>query len=260
MLIGEGVLHLSAYCTYICQGVIRGFSALPKLPSPPFSGFDGAPTQPSQILVENTKDSITILSANCYSYNHIIGYEDSVYLFGFLIDYSLHGTFLSRNIGASLRDSASTIANDSTLQDIHLKMKTKSGVASALVELRRLPILSVVEEKLCVREEFIDWNARAQEVIDTSASCKVPYTIIEELHNDLVNIVEIKSEARMKVCQNLRPNKSVDSEVRLFAIDDVQVICSKSAAWVRYEYNNASDWKKRCDSILQGRLVDVKLH
>eukprot|EP00956_Cyclotella_meneghiniana_P044462 scaffold319296_cov76-Cyclotella_meneghiniana.AAC.5 len=61
---------------HLLKGVIRRFSALPKLPPPPFSigGFDGNEAQPSAILAENTKDSITILSANCYSYNHIIGY------------------------------------------------------------------------------------------------------------------------------------------------------------------------------------------
>ena len=53
--------------------MIRRFSALPKLPVPPYGGFDGTDAPPCAVLVESTKDSITILSANCYSYNHIIG-------------------------------------------------------------------------------------------------------------------------------------------------------------------------------------------
>ena len=108
----------------------------------------------------------------------------------------------------------------------------------------------MVEEKLCVREELINWNSATLDAMKTSTTCKLPYTHIEELHNDLENILGMKSKGRAQVCKNLRPNKSVDSEVRLFAIDDEPVICPVSGAWVREQYNKAFSWKKTCYSIL----------
>lgn len=67
-----------------------------------------------------------------------------------------------------------------------IPLTIKSGVAAALVELKRLPILSVVEEKLCLRDELIDWNNNAKGVMETSTSSKIPYKQIEDLHNELM--------------------------------------------------------------------------
>lgn len=206
--------------------MIRRFSALPKLPAPPFGGFDGAEVQPSVLLTENTKDSITILSANCYSYNHIIG-----------------------NIGANLRGTIDTNPRDTTQNP---QLTNKSGIAAALVELRRLPILSVVEEKLCLRDELVDWNDKVSKAMERSASSKLPYAQIEDLYNELIDIIRLESEGRKKLCQNLRPSKSVDSEIHLFAVDDEKVICPQTAIWVREQYTKASEWKKSCNSIFQG--------
>lgn len=133
--------------------------------------------------------------------------------------------------------------------DQSVQLTNKSGVAAALLELKRLPILSVVEEKLCLRDELIDWNENAQ---DAMKKAKLPYDQIEELYYELVNIVDLKSQGRIKLCQNLRTSKSVDSEVRLFAIDDEKAICSVAGAWVREQYTKASEWKKTCGSIIQG--------
>lgn len=132
------------------------------------------------------------------------------------------------------------------------QLTTKSGVAASLVELKRLPILSVVEEKLCLRDELIDWTDRAKSAMEKASSAKLPYEQMEELYNELVNIVDLRSQSRIKLCQNLRTSKSVDSEVRLFAIDDEKVICSVAGAWVRKQYTKASEWKKTCESIIQG--------
>ena len=209
----------------LSQDVIRRFSALPKLPSPPFGDFDGAGDQPSALLAENTRDSITILSANCYSYNHIIG-----------------------SIGAELRNSMN--ANDSAaIQEIQIT--TKAGVQSALVELKKLPILSVVEEKLCLRDELIDWNIKALDAMRNANSSKLPHKQIEDLHNELDDIVHLKSPGRMILCGNLRQSKSVDSEVRLFAIDDEKVICPITGKWIREQRRKAFEWKVSCDSIIQ---------
>lgn len=210
------------------KDVIRRFSALPKLPPPPFGGFDGSEVQPSAVLAENTKDSITILSANCFSYNHIIG-----------------------NIGANLRNNMATLNDSAATQDTQLT--TKSGVASALVELKRLPILSVVEEKLCLREELIDWNVQALDVMKRASGSKIPHQQIEDLYNALVNIIELKSQGRLKVVQNLRVNKSVDSEVHLFALDDEKVICGTTGSWIRDQYRKGSEWNQTCNSIIQGK-------
>lgn len=207
--------------------MIRRFSALPKLPTPPFGGFDGADAQPSAVLTENTKDSITILSANCYSYNHIIG-----------------------TIGANLRSSVN--ANDYSVVPQNAQLTTKAGIAAALVELKRLPILSVVEEKLSLRDELIDWNERASAAMKQSTDSKLPHTKIENLHNELVDIIDLKSDGRRKLCQNLRSSKSVDSEVHLFAVDDEKVVCAQTGVWVREQYVKAYEWKKKCALIIEG--------
>lgn len=57
-------------------------------------------------------------------------------------------------------DSSGNSINDDAQA---LFLRSKDGVASALAELIRLPILSVVEEKLLIREELIEWNEEAQQ-------------------------------------------------------------------------------------------------
>ena len=163
-----------------------------------------------------------------------------------------------RNIGANLRSNINTAANDTSNHQF-MQLATKSGVASALVELKRLPILSVVEEKLTLRDELIDWNTKALDLLEQAKSCKLPYQQIKDLHNELVNIVDLKSLGRMKMCQNLRQSKSVDSEVRLFAVDDEKVICPTTGPWIREQYKKASDWEQTCHSIFEGEcFIGIK--
>ena len=136
-----------------------------------------------------------------------------------------------------------------------MQLTTKAGIATALVELKRLPILSVVEEKLELRAELLDWNEKALSAIEQSTSTKLPHARIEDLHNELVDIINLSSEGRRRVCLNLRSSKSVNSEVHLFAIDDEKIICGTTGMWVRDQYKRASEWKKDCDSIIRGKCL-----
>ena len=157
------------------------------------------------------------------------------------------------NIGANLRSSVNASGSDSTGTH-EMQLTTKSGVAAALVELKRLPILSVVEEKLYIRDELIDWNNNAIGVMEASTCSKIPYKQIEDLHNELMNIIDLKSQGRV-IVKNLRPSKAVDSELHLFALDDEKVICIATGSWVRDQYKRASEWKKRYDSLIEGRCL-----
>jgi len=200
--------------TAFVQSIIERYNSLPTLPTPP----TGVVSNLSAVLVANTKDSITLLSSNCYSYTHIIS-----------------------NASARLQ-SSSTNPQDAFL-------RSKEGVVSALSELIRCPVLSVVEEKLHVREELIDWNAEAQQLMVISATAKLPFEQIEALNNKLAAILSLKSEKRIKICQKLQHNQGIEKEVQNFAIADEKVICATTGTWVRNQYERGSQWLTKYRSI-----------
>ena len=205
-----------------CKNVIERYGTLPQLPQlpTPSEGFDGLAANPSTILAANTKDSITLLSSNCYSYTHIIG-----------------------NIAAKLQRSMS--GND--FRDANLR--TNEGVMLALSELTRLPILSIVEEKLHLREELIDWDAEAQQIMDLSTHSKLPLGQIEALHQKLSLILTLKSDRRVNFCKQLTQDQSVEETVKAFAVADEKVICSVTGVWVHDQYTKASEWQSNYCSI-----------
>lgn len=187
---------------------------LPELPSPPFSGFGESVSDPTTLLKEKTKDSISVLSANCYSHTHIVG-----------------------NMAAKLSSSMQSMSQDTSL-------RTKEGVASALAELRQLPTLSVVEEKLHYRSQLIDWNAEVLQLIEsTTTTGKQPFRSVEELHHGLSSIM------RMSGCQNVRPNEYTEREVKWFVAEDLKLICPESGTWVRNQYKRGCDWRQTYLSI-----------
>eukprot|EP00970_Alexandrium_tamarense_P010933 scaffold2281_cov215-Alexandrium_tamarense.AAC.5 len=132
-----------------------------------------------------------------------------------------------------------------------LAFRGKPMVLSSLAELTRLPMLSVVEEKLCIRNELIDWNNEALGAISTATTTsKVPFERVEALYNQLLSIVGAKSERRMSMCRHLRPNKSVDSDVQLFAGEDERLICTASSSWIREQYRIGYEWKQQYDAVI----------
>jgi len=208
--------------TTFVQDIIQRYVTLPQLPTPPSSnGLVGAAAaNPSAILAANTKDSITILSSSCYSYNHIIGNAES----------RLHGS----SKGNSPHD---------------LFLRTKEGVSSMLAELVRLPVLSVVEEKLHMREELIDWNDEAQQSMKAVAST-VPFPRIEALAAKLSSILSLSSMGRTKVCQKLKPDQFVDDQIRSFAAADEITICASSSAWVLHQCKRGTEWMAHYNEIV----------
>jgi len=187
---------------------------LPQLPSPPFSGLGESVSDRTTLLKENTKDVISVLSANCYSHSHIVG-----------------------NIAAKLSSSMQNTSQDTSL-------RSKEGVTSALAELRQIPILSVVEEKLHARDRLIDWNDKALQTIEsTTTTGKQQFRVVEKLHNELSNILDMTN------CPNVRPDEYIEREVKCFVAEDVKLICPESGTWVRYQYKRGCDWKKNYLSI-----------
>ena len=210
-------------CCYFlpCKNVIERYVILPQLPTPPSGGLDGIAANPSAILAANTKDSITVLSSNCYSYNHIIG-----------------------NAAARLQRSTSGI----DCLDAHLRKK--EGVLLALSELSRLPVLSIVEEKLHLREELIDWDAEARQMTVMSTQSKLSFGQVDALNQQLSLILTLKSDRRAKICQYLKQDGPVEEEIQAFAVADEKVACAVTGAWVRDQYTKASEWKSKYCSMI----------
>lgn len=124
-------------------------------------------------------------------------------------------------------------------------------MVSALVELTRLPNMSIVEEKLHVREELIDWDAESkQKMVAVSAGIKLPFDQIQSLHNKLQTIINLQSERRAKVCQQLKSNSLIDEQVKAFAIADEKIVCSMTGQWVRDQCNRGSLWITNYQSVM----------
>jgi hypothetical protein len=194
------------------KGIIERYSNLPHLPTPPPLAMGGSVTNPSAILAASMKDSITMLSSHCYSYNHIIS------------------------------SAADKLSGNEIL--------TKEGLSVVLAELTRLPVLSIAEEKLHLREELIDWNGEAQQLMDMSSKCKISFGQVDDLNQKLSLILAVKSDKRTKVCQLLKNDRQVEDEIKNFAVFDENVICAVTGAWVRDQYTRASEWKSKYSSII----------
>ena len=177
--------------------------------------MEGVVANLSAALAANTKDSITVLSSSCFSYSHIIG-------------------------NAEARLLNSTIADNTSEQDVRLR--SKEGVASALLELTRLPVLSVVEEKLHVRDELLDWNTRAQDIMSASTMSKISYSQIENLNRQLMSILALQTDRRIELGHNLKPSTMIEGQIKLFAASEERLICPATSAWVRTQFNKSSKW------------------
>ena len=134
--------------------------------------------------------------------------------------------------------SSSMLSNP---QDIALR--TKEGVAAALDELRQLPVLSVVEEKLQSREKLIEWNLKTLQIKESTTTEKVQFQVLEKLHDDLSNILSLTSNQKVTV------NEYVEREIKMFVSEDVKLICPESGIWVQSQYKRGCDWRQNYLSI-----------
>jgi len=205
------------------QDIIERWNALPSLPTPPFDGLEGGIANLSAALAANTRDSITVLSSSCFSYSHIIG-------------------------NAEARLLNSTIADNTSEQDARLR--SKEGVALALLELTRLPILSVVEEKLHLRHELLDWNNRVKDIMTASAVSKISYSQIENLYRQLMSILALKTDRRIELCQNIKPCTMIEGQMKLFAASEESLICPATSAWARTQFNKSSKWIEGYNDVM----------
>ncbi len=214
-------------CLYssMLKNVITRYQALPQLPTLPILTSDGAFANPSAMLENNTRDLMTILSSNCYSYNHII-----------------------MDVSTRLQGSMSG--------DGDVLLRHKEELLKALADLARLPILSIVEEELNVRDELIDWNEDAQRVMAMSAQSKLPFNQVEALDRRLSDILALKSDRRAKLCNRLREDRLVDEQIQAFAFADQLVACPTTGLWVRDQHKRGSEWMMNYRSIIAA-LVDA---
>jgi len=113
-----------------------------------------------------------------------------------------------------------------------------------------------VEEKLHLREELIDWDAEAQQMIVMSTQSKLSFGQVDALNQKLSLILTLKSDRRAKICQYLKQDGPVEEEINAFAVADEKVACAVTGAWVRDQFTKASEWKSKYCSM----ITTLKLH
>lgn len=113
-----------------------------------------------------------------------------------------------------------------------------------------MPVLSIVEEKLHLREELVDWDAEAQQMMVLSTQSKLSFGQVDALNQKLSLILTLKSDRRAKVCKHLNQCGLVEEEIKAFAVADEKVVCAVTGAWVRDHYTRALEWKSNYCSMI----------
>jgi hypothetical protein len=157
------------------------------------------------------------------------------------------------------------IRNISSLSDEHLSLLarcnskiddrssngiiTSEGASSTLNDLKKLPVVTLVEEKIAVRVDVLAWNENASEVFSHNAT-NVEYEKLKVLNESLQLIVRGRSGTRAEIVKNLDPNTSIETEVCSFASNDVRSISDSLSKRVTALHSKALKWKERADSII----------
>jgi hypothetical protein len=153
----------------------------------------------------------------------------------------------------------------SLLSDEHLSLlarctsriddRSSNGIISAecasstLNDLKKLPVVTLVEEKIAVRIDVLAWNEKAKEVLSDEAT-NVGYDILKVLNESLQLIVRGRSGTRAEIIKHLEPNTTIDTEVCSFASNDVSSISDSLSKRVTALHSKALKWKERADSII----------
>jgi hypothetical protein len=126
---------------------------------------------------------------------------------------------------------------------------------AALSELRNVPVISIVEEKIAVRRDMQSWAKKARLVL---ARARPAFEDLAKLKVELQFIFQGQSPTRTATVKNLRHNAEVESEIQAFAkSDDVLAFCKSDNEQnlglhqrCLTLYFTAESWKDRCDAIL----------
>lgn len=206
------------------QGVVSRAPNLPQIPSPPNSpdGEDSVPMRLAKVMVDVQK-----VSSSLYANLHVF-------------------TKFERLVA----ESCTSAADPESLRSIE-------GISQAFNHIRSIPVLSIVEEKLAVRLDIINWKIRAERQL--SFGPPYEYSIIEELYKELVRILAGENQTRIDLLTRLETNQSVDKEIRAFAAFDATMLARVAECQVKELFNCSHEWKKRADSIVSALRVHGNL-
>jgi hypothetical protein len=196
------------------QDVVSRAPSLPHVPSPPNSsdGEDSVPTRLSKVMADVQK-----VSSNLYAHLHVFNR-------------------LERLVG----ESSVSAADPENL-------RSKEGVSRAFDQLKSIPVLSTVEEKLAVRLDIMNWRTRADSQL---LAPPYAYHTVEELYEDLSKILAGENQNRSDLLRNLESCNVVDKEIRAFAAADATLLAEVAVKQVQDLYIKSSEWKKRADAII----------
>ena len=136
------------------------------------------------------------------------------------------------------------------------RLRTKQALASAMEDLKHLPVITPAEEMIKIRQEEIEWLFFARSKLpDPEAS--IFFSELKQLHEYLQQIIDGKSPtlARGRLLKVLRPNNSEETALRAFADKDIAYISEKLSVRVTARFKKAPKWKERADLIISSLRI-----
>lgn len=202
------------------QDVVSRAPSLPHVPSPPNScdSDDSVSARLAKVIAD-----VQNMSSNIYAHLHVF-------------------TRFERLVAES---------SDPDADPEHLR--SVEGVTRAFEQLRSIPVLSTVEEKLAVRLDIMKWRILADSHL---SAAQYEFSIIEELHMELCKILAGENGTRMELVTKLECSHAVDKEIRAFAVSDTMLLAHSTVIQVQELYTSSYEWKKRADAI----ILSLQIH
>ena len=133
-------------------------------------------------------------------------------------------------------------------------LRNLEGVEKALDELAKLPVLSLVEEKLAIRKDLLLWVAEAKSIFNPTRSQTLQD--LNRYHQHLQKILCGVSTGRQKRVVGLMRKDFIDKEIRQFSKFDVIVLSDNIGPRLQALYLEATAWKERAGAV----IVSLRAH
>ena len=131
-----------------------------------------------------------------------------------------------------------------------MQLRSKAEVRAAVEELRATPVISLIEEKLSIRLDVLNWRDSVQGPLDSMRRGSLKFELLDALKKQLDAIVSGQSSSRAEILKRVEKNGAVDNAIRLFARNEIHQFCAEEAATIEGLYSKARDWKDRADAII----------
>lgn len=123
------------------------------------------------------------------------------------------------------------------------------GAQQALLQLEKLPVLLLVEEKISLRLALMEWREKATESLSNDDTT-ITFLQLESLYQSLQLIYKGESKTRCKATSKLRANEKIESQIRQFVTQDVQFLDSSLVDRVKVLYLSSLQWKEKAEAII----------